>query len=604
MYCKLCKISCPSDYQYKQHINGKKHKQRLKGGAPSRGGGGGVCFYWQKGRCFKGNACTFRHSEAETNSFDRNQEDYDSHQEEYDFERDRYDFEQEECDDDDQDEYDRDRYDFEREEYDLRKDEYEQEDYDLDLDEDDSDEAAGANKKRKSDNSGMLVTEIVLCKGAPEHSPSTEKKFAPIFCKPVTTKTKKTFPSEFCNVFRRKRNVNLYIQNGLVVWEFAYDAKVICAIKENIKGRAWNPNLGLKGCWTCPLESLPDAIALYEFMGRIPDERLKKRAQEIEVCYGGTSASDAIKLGIRLGLQEEAVAENSTVGSILVTFLYDPHVVSALKMLSPVQRSYDPSTKEWTVDILALPELLEHLEPLGFSPSNCLVELANSCSDLQNILWGAPESPPSDSKGKDSAIIDLVDTDDEDDIPIAPVMNEAERGQKLETALKKLVSLVARDPTGESGTVLDRSDCGRTAKRQRLTETQLLRSARKSGNFDYDGSFGGMLTSFAKRHFRKSSKASTVIVADCDCGRPWKLFGGKHVCRYFGTFHCGACGNRWTSAYCWKGETQACRGCNKESLPVKKDQFDGRPSKNTTGGAHDSARCAMCRRLGYDCSAL
>ena len=208
---------------------------------------------------------------------------------------------------------DRDRYDFEREEYDLRKDEYEQEDYDLDLDEDDSDEAAGANKKRKSDNNGMLVTEIVLCKGAPEHSPSTEKKLAPIFCKPVTTKTKKTFPSEFCNVFHRKRNVNLYIQNGLVVWEFAYDAKVICAIKENIKGRAWNPNLGLKGCWTCPLESLPDAIALYEFMGRTPDERLKKRAQEIEECYGGTSASDAIKLGIRLGLQEEAVTENSTV---------------------------------------------------------------------------------------------------------------------------------------------------------------------------------------------------------------------------------------------------------------------------------------------------
>lgn len=280
-------------------------------------------------------------------------------------------------------------------------------------------------------------------------------------------------------------------------------------------------------------------------------------------------------------------------------------------MLSPVQRSYDPLTKAWTVDILALPELLNHLKPLGFSPSSRLEALVQSCSDLQNVLWGTPAEslPAAYDKGTDSELIDLVDTDDEEEeISVAPIVNEAERGQKLETALKALVSLVSQDEAGESRTtVLDRSDCG-TAKRQRLTEAQLGWKGRKFGDFDDDdydddGFFGGsssMFSSFAQRHLLKSSRASTAPI-DCDCGHSWKRVGGKHVCRYFGTFHCD-CGNRWTSAYCWKGEKQACRRCNKESLPVKKDLLDGRPSKNATGGAHDSARCAMCRRLGYDCS--
>jgi len=195
----------------------------------------------------------------------------------------------------------------------------------------------------------------------------------PFFCKQVAKKkeTTKTFPTEFRNAFYRKRDVNLYIGGNQVVWEFAYNPLVIRAIKEHIKGRTWNPNLGVKGCWTCPLETLPDAIALYEFMGRTVDENLKKRAKEIKESFGGTSASDAIKLTVQLALKghrdgKDFADTTNAIGSVLVTFLYDAKVVSALKMLSPVQPSYDPATKAWTVDILALPELVEHLEPLGY----------------------------------------------------------------------------------------------------------------------------------------------------------------------------------------------------------------------------------------------
>ena len=88
--------------------------------------------------------------------------------------------------------------------------------------------------------------------------------------------------------------------------------------------------------------------------------------------------------------------------------------------------------------------------------------------------------------------------------------------------------------------------------------------------------------------------------ADCDCGQPHKRVGGRHVCRYFGYFHC-ACGNRWTSAYTWKGEQQACRRCDRESAPAKTEKLDGRVGMGN-GKPHDSSRCSMCAQLGYDCS--
>ena len=62
-YCKICNISCPSDYQYQQHINGRKHSQMIAGGGGTNRIGG-ICFQFQNtGWCSKPN-CTYKHIES------------------------------------------------------------------------------------------------------------------------------------------------------------------------------------------------------------------------------------------------------------------------------------------------------------------------------------------------------------------------------------------------------------------------------------------------------------------------------------------------------------------------------------------------------------
>ena len=34
MHCSLCNVYCPSSYQYDEHIQGRKHAERLKGKLP------------------------------------------------------------------------------------------------------------------------------------------------------------------------------------------------------------------------------------------------------------------------------------------------------------------------------------------------------------------------------------------------------------------------------------------------------------------------------------------------------------------------------------------------------------------------------------------
>ena len=256
-------------------------------------------------------------------------------------------------------------------------------------------------RSRDKADSDILSAEFHICKTSDPDKCNEKKEIssqnklnppavrvAPIFCQPVKKEKKlisggKTFPEEYRNLFRRKKGVNLFIKNGLVVWEFTYNANVIRAIKEHIKGRAWNPHLGRKGCWTCPLESLPDAIALYEHMGRSASSELKQRAKGIQDKFGDSSASDAIKIrvdiyldklkdgkNIEIGLEKEDGDEDNddVFGSITVTFLYDSDIVQSLKMLAPTQRTFDPVSKAWKLDLLALPLMLENLSlPLGYN---------------------------------------------------------------------------------------------------------------------------------------------------------------------------------------------------------------------------------------------
>ena len=523
-------------------------------------------------------------------------------------------------------------------------------------------------------------------------SSSAPKKLAPIFCKPIKStptctpskskspksKPKYTFPAKYLNAFKGKRNVNLFIQDGLVVWEFAYDLTIMSAIKEHIKGRAWNKNIGAKGHWTCPLESLPEAIALYEHMGRKADSDLKKRAAEIEKAFGGASASDAIKMIIRFSLDEhlahhdqasstdssQILAEpEPSFGSAKLTFLYDAEVVSALKMLPPSERSYDPPTKAWTIDIMAVPAAINHLGTLGYTPSKDLQDIVTSLEHLVSTLYGASKDEDETSIANADEDIKVLVKDEPIEISspqvpgLAPTFSEDSTASvgdnigiadntanttasadvkpgdsednihRLETSIKGVMSAIAKC-SGKAG-AFSRSDCGES-KRQRLTSSQRSWATRRMGydddegygygygygydDFDDDSDdeddlFGyssffrrDRFASFARNRFDSIKIAKNAKPADCDCGRPDKTIGGVHTCRYFGTFHC-RCGNRWTSAYCWKGEKQACRGCNAESLPIKKEPLKSREGKAILGGGHhDTARCEMCRKLGYDCS--
>lgn len=429
-----------------------------------------------------------------------------------------------------------------------------------------------------------FVADILLCKGGGKED--SEAGLAPMYRKKTPSKKESHFPEVYRNGFHRKRNVNLFIQKDVgVVFEFAYDTTIIQAIKTQIKGRTWNP--GMK-CWTCPLESLPDAVALYEHMGREVDNTLQQRANELTQSLG--SASDSIQMSIQLKLPSESTSAETntgtatTIGSVLVKFLYDADIVASLKQLSPLQRTYDPITKIWTLDVLALPELLDHLQPHGYTPNQQMQDMATCFKKAQELLCSVLEK------------------------------EEEETQTELETTVKELAGLV-HNAKGNA-TKVDRSGCGQAKRRKLLTISQRkwsrktisdeLNSGEEEGsdceygnNDDYFDDIGfdyGSLRCSLQR------ERTTRPPADCDCGQPWRQMTGRHVCRYFGTFRCDDCGSQWTSAYCWKGEKQACRGCNRESLPFKKEQLDGRPPVRDGGGAHDSTRCAVCRRLGYDCS--
>ena len=106
----------------------------------------------------------------------------------------------------------------------------------------------------------------------------------------------------------------LFIKSGRVVFQFHYNVLVIDGIKAHIEGRRWEPLIGGKGCWTCPLSSLPHAVAFYKHMGRQPD-------QAIEM-------SDNITIKVQL---QNPDLLNCTIGFFLVIFAYDPLIFAVMK---------------------------------------------------------------------------------------------------------------------------------------------------------------------------------------------------------------------------------------------------------------------------------
>ncbi len=391
--------------------------------------------------------------------------------------------------------------------------------------------------------------------------------------------------------------------------------------------------LFLKGCWTSPLEGLPDAIALYQHMGRTPSDEILKRAKEIEETLG-PSASDSMKLVIQVCLRSLLQPKDGSeetglsIGTVDVTFIYDAEVVMALKMLPPTQRTYEPSSKTWSIDLFALSDMLNHLTPLGYKPDDQLKEIARLTNEIENIIFSFGNDDDQsiavtlkleeEIKVKTTSIlesekyetftydeknvIDLLESDDEQSC--APVKNEEisdekieDRSINLETKLHDLFALVEQKndmPTRK----INVADCG-AAKRRKLSLAQVEWALKQEEQSDDERDNTSCLFDFVRNRAKILSSATNRV--DCDCGKPWKLQGGVHTCRYFGHFNCSNCGNEWTSAYCWKGETQACRQCESESLPWKKDKIDGSKGRDC-GGYHDSSRCGLCRKLGYNCN--
>jgi hypothetical protein len=452
---------------------------------------------------------------------------------------------------------------------------------------------------------------------------------APIFT-PKKTQELCRFPEECKDIFYRKKGVNLFIKNEQVVWEFSFDRKVIDAIKAHIPGRQWNP---IAKKWTSPVEGLPDAIALYKHMGREADESLKKRAKKIVEACGGANPNELISLSLTLkDMKSNNILPVETLGKVSVKFMYNAEIVDAIKNLPPSQRSFDPTLKVWPIDLLALPDLLEHLLPLGYAPCEKVKALCTSCRTIARSMYNCPEMQARRSAEDEQVYALLAEADEclesmgskeskvENDAPPAPAAYPPDNeGSNLGESVKELVSLLlSHKNDGQEVEMIDRGDCGESSKRRRLTEAQETWARRKI--LDHEASPLGPRSAAApdrimrEEYFegfdgfdfslrlakRLTTRRASSPIDDCDCGSPWKMSGNKHVCRYFGTFQC-ACENRWTSAYTWKGEMQACKSCNQESFPVKKDKLESGKGRGGLGH-HDSLRCGRCRKLGYDCS--
>ena len=133
-------------------------------------------------------------------------------------------------------------------------------------------------------------------------------------------------------------------------------------------------------------------------MGRTPDAPLKARARQITQAHGGGSAADAIRLTVQLvgAAPHGATASEGagTIGRAVCAFQYDADIVAALKQLAPIQRSYSALTKEWPVDLLALPDLLAHLAQLHYVPPPRLAALSSVCERLETLLYQPAAAAP------------------------------------------------------------------------------------------------------------------------------------------------------------------------------------------------------------------
>ena len=234
--------------------------------------------------------------------------------------------------------------------------------------------------------------------------------------------------------------------------------------------------------------------------------------------------------------------------SVSVSFPYDVTIVSILKQLHPLQRQFDSLAKKWAIDVEAVDELIAMFEAAK-----------RDCEAVKEFV------PPS------LTLLEALKHD---------VNHAKEKEQKF-----KVDSTASWEETTDPSVGAQDKPAVSSIMQRKAFQAVFLHHRDKRVKVE------------AEQHER------------CICGDPEDRTGGQHVCRLFAKFNCSYCGNTWTTAYCWYNpvtnscETQACRSCGTENKPAdKRARNKSGMFGNKIHGAHDSARCGMCRKLGYNCS--
>ena len=370
--------------------------------------------------------------------------------------------------------------------------------------------------------------------------------FSPKPKKAVSKDGHSKFDDMYRNAFKGKRNINLYISNQRVIWEFSYNATIIAAVKAYVPNRSYNPTTK---SWSCPLEDLPEAIELYEFMGRRPDADFQERSQQIRQArqsFPGPPQDD-ISLAVRCDRSTNGNNVPLLDAKVYVTFRFDAQIVSALKLLPPSQRNWDPATREWSLELQALPDLLEHLLPLDYKLSADLTALCQACRDLSKHLQDVSRLEEDYNKNQkyEVTVVNVDDDDDDDGEPQESHEKKMDTAQALlKESLHKTKDLLKAhqksQPETKPSDMIDRGDCGNSKKPERTVAQEVWALQQKEG---------------------KSVDASYL---DLYCKVLRKSQPPKEK-RYYGSFVCRGCQNTWTSAYTWK-EGRAARLSSVRSL--------------------------------------
>lgn len=91
---------------------------------------------------------------------------------------------------------------------------------------------------------------------------------------------------------------------------------------------------------------------------------------------------------------------------------------------------------------------------------------------------------------------------------------------------------------------------------------------------------------------------SVPVKKECDCGKP---HSNIDKCRYFGTYQCYKCKNRWKSGWTWYGEYQRCRRCGKKNAPIKIVKLRTECEMCGKLKKYCKCPCIVCEELPQDC---